>query len=53
MLASHKGHKEIVQMLLKNENINVNQQNKDGWTALMWASGNRHNKIGVIKIIMF
>jgi len=38
MAASQKGHKEIVEMLLGIEKINVNQQQNDGWTALMVAS---------------
>jgi ankyrin repeat protein len=32
-------------MLLAIENINVNQQNKDGNTALMWASHQGHQEI--------
>jgi serine/threonine-protein phosphatase 6 regulatory ankyrin repeat subunit B len=31
--------------LLKHENINVNQQNKNGITALMLASQNGHQEI--------
>jgi ankyrin repeat protein len=39
MWASQKGHKEIVQMLLQHENIEINtRQDNDGRTALMWAS---------------
>jgi ankyrin repeat protein len=38
MMASIQGDKEIVQVLLKNENINVNKQDYNGRTALMNAS---------------
>jgi len=38
MEATQEGHQEIVQMLLKIKRINVNQQKKDGKTALMLAS---------------
>ena len=35
MLVSGFGHREIVQMLFQNENIDINQQDKDGLTALI------------------
>ena len=35
MLVSGFGHREIVQMLLQNENIYINQQDKYGLTALI------------------
>ena len=35
MLVSGFGHREIVQMLLQNKNIDINQQDKDGLTALI------------------
>jgi len=35
--AAHKGHKDIVQILLDN-GANPNSQSKAGYTALMWAS---------------
>ncbi len=38
MYASEQGHKEIVQMLLQDKNIQINQQNNRGLTALMCAS---------------
>jgi ankyrin repeat protein len=38
MMASIQGDKEIVQVLLQNENINVNKHHYDGKTALMRAS---------------
>ena len=37
MEASQKGHKEIVQMFLQNENIKINQRDKLGKTALIEA----------------
>jgi ankyrin repeat protein len=45
MWASRNGLKEIVQLLLKHECINVNQQNNDGRTALMLASFVGHKEI--------
>jgi hypothetical protein len=34
MLASGNGHKDIVEILLQDENIQINQQNNNEWTAL-------------------
>jgi len=39
------GHQEIVQIFLQIENINVDQQNKDGKTALMLASQEGQHEI--------
>jgi hypothetical protein len=44
-VASERGHKEIVQMLLQDKNINVNQQDENGQTALMRASEKGHEEI--------
>jgi ankyrin repeat protein len=45
MWASYEGHEEIVQMLLQNENIQINQQDNDGYTALIEASFEGHTEI--------
>jgi ankyrin repeat protein len=46
MWASRNGHTEIVEILLRNKDIDVNLQDKlNGWTALMWASGKGHTNI--------
>ena len=46
IVASIKGHKEIVQMLLQQEKIDVNKQDGfGGETALMWASQKGHKEI--------
>jgi ankyrin repeat protein len=34
-----------VEMLLRNENLVVNQQTNEGMTALMWASFNGHKEV--------
>ena len=38
MIASRKGHLDIVQELVKVEGINVNEKDMGGWTALIYAS---------------
>jgi ankyrin repeat protein len=43
--ASINGHKEIVQMLLQDKNIQINQQDEDGKTALILASMKGHKEI--------
>jgi ankyrin repeat protein len=46
MWACIKGHKEIVQMLLQDENIKINLQGGwDGWSALIVASRKGHKEI--------
>ena len=45
MRASFNGHTEIVEILLNTEGINVNMQNKVGYTALMKASSNGYTEI--------
>jgi len=45
IFASEKGYKEIVELLLKIEKINVNAKNDIGRTALMVASRNNHKEI--------
>jgi serine/threonine-protein phosphatase 6 regulatory ankyrin repeat subunit B len=45
MLASIKGHKEIVKMLLAKEDIDINQTGDGGSTALMCASAQRNQEI--------
>ena len=44
MLASENGHFQVVELLLK-EHADINQQEEDGWTALMLASENGHFQI--------
>ena len=41
MAASESGHSEVVTMLLKQENINVDQVDDEGRTALFFAAGIR------------
>ncbi len=45
MFASKEGHKEIVEILLQHERIEINQQDKRGSTALKWASYKGHKEI--------
>ncbi len=45
MLASANGYIDVVQRLLENDGIEVNFQNSDGYTALMWAIENNHEQI--------
>ena len=45
MWASRKGHKDIIEILLLNEETNINQQDKDGKTALMNAASRGHKEI--------
>jgi ankyrin repeat protein len=40
-----KAHKETVQILLKDERIEINQHDKYGDTALMWACSEGHKEI--------
>jgi ankyrin repeat protein len=44
-MASQNGHKEIAQTLLHDKNIEINQQDYRGNTALMYASQNGHEDI--------
>ncbi|XP_041379641.1 ankyrin repeat and protein kinase domain-containing protein 1-like [Gigantopelta aegis] len=44
ILASEKGHHQVVELLLK-ENADSNLQKEDGWTALMSASQNGHHQV--------
>lgn len=45
ILAAEKGHAEIVEFLLKQEEIQVNKKNAQGFTPLDLASANGHLKI--------
>ena len=49
MLASLNGHVEIVKMLLKQEGINVNVVDKNGFSAILLASAN--NKPEIVEIL--
>ena len=44
MLASRNGHTQVVELLLK-ENVHVNIQGEQNWTALMLASQYSHTQI--------
>jgi ankyrin repeat protein len=44
MSASKNGHRDIVDLLLKN-GANLDSQQSDGWTSLMLASQNGHRDI--------
>jgi ankyrin repeat protein len=44
-IKSFNGHKEIVKMLLQEKNIEINQQDRDGSTALIEASAKGHKEI--------
>jgi uncharacterized protein len=45
MWSSYRGYTEIVKLLLKASNINVNLRNRGGYTALMLAKFNNYNRI--------
>jgi serine/threonine-protein phosphatase 6 regulatory ankyrin repeat subunit B len=44
MIASERGHKEVVKLLLE-KGADVNAKNKEGMTALKYASENGHKEI--------
>lgn len=50
MFATESGHITVVGLLLARNDIDVNAQNKHGWTALMFAIKNKHNDI--VKLLM-
>ena len=42
MIASSEGHLEMVKLLVENgADVKAKDKDKDGWTALMWASCKR------------
>ena len=49
MLASQKGHSDIVKILLT-KNPHINTQGKTGWTAFMLAS--RYNHVDVVTLLL-
>ncbi len=49
MIASQKGHSEVVTILLKN-GAQVNLQENDGWSALMMSCHNGHAE--VVKLLL-
>ena len=53
IMASEKGHKEIVEMLLQDENIEINQTDQYGNTALIKASklSSTDDFIGIVNIV--
>jgi ankyrin repeat protein len=44
MFAAGRGHREVVELLLKN-GANVNAKAADGWTALVRAADRGHRKV--------
>ena len=46
--ASSNGHREVVQLLLGEEQIDINKQDKHGWSALIHASKNGHTDVVII-----
>jgi ankyrin repeat protein len=49
MLASDNGHKEIVELLLKN-GADIEAKDSHGWTALMWAS--YHGRKEIVEFLL-
>jgi hypothetical protein len=45
ILAARRGHKDIVELLLEQENIDINAKDNYGNTALMWAAYRGHKDI--------
>ena len=50
MIASQKGHVEVVKLLLEQQGINVDIQTSLGWTALMTAS--IKGQVAVVKLLL-
>lgn len=50
MLASHNGHKDLVKFLLDSKITDINKQNIDGDTALIWATWKGH--INVVQLLI-
>jgi len=44
-LAAWHGHKEVVELLVAVNKIEINTKDKDGWTALMKAASNGHKEV--------
>ena len=44
------GYINVVKLLLKHKDIDVNAKNSDGYTVFMWASRDGH--IGVVKLLL-
>ena len=53
IVASQQDHKDMVQMLLQHENIQINKQDEDGDIALMLASKKSHKEIAEILMIKY
>ncbi|KAI9264651.1 hypothetical protein EDC94DRAFT_517486 [Helicostylum pulchrum] len=45
MYASYFGHLQCLDLLLSHPSIKINQQDKNGWTALMWAINSYETEI--------
>lgn len=52
LIAAQEGHKDIVEILLKVEDIDVNQTNIHGKTPLWWAVYEGHEEIVYLLHIM-
>ena len=48
--ASLNGHIEIIKILIEHKEVNINQKDKSGYTALHWASRNGHKEI--VKLLL-
>ncbi|KAI7876135.1 uncharacterized protein EV154DRAFT_429861 [Mucor mucedo] len=48
MYASYFGHAQCLNLLLKHPSVGINQQDKKGWTALMWAINSHQIEIAQI-----
>ena len=50
MIACLHGHKNVVQLLLDQKNIDLNTKTNRGYTAFMWACENGHTS--VVKLLL-
>ncbi|KAG2210991.1 hypothetical protein INT47_000151 [Mucor saturninus] len=48
MYASYFGHAQCLNLLLKHPSVGINQQDKKGWTALMWAINSHQIEVAQI-----
>ena len=50
MFACQHGHDEIVSLLMEDERIDVNGQNNDGLTGLMWAC--ESGRVSTVRLLL-
>ncbi len=50
LVAAQGGHAEVVRLLLAHQDVEVNQTNEGGVSALLFASGNGH--VEVVKLLL-